>query len=745
VAGASPGPGDNDLICHVRVTARALLLWSAVLLIANTGVPAPAPFEFAQRQPFTTSRLTGSPEPPLPFQSKRVFPELKLKHPLYIAHLPRTHRLLIVEQSQRIVSLSNVAESPTLETFCFVADHEIYSVAFHPGFATNHFSFVFANGPQSSAHKTNKIIRYEVGADTLRCNDGSRLLIIEWESNGHNGGDIAFGPDGMLYISSGDGTSDPDRNNTGQDLTDLTSGILRIDIDHPAGTTSRLYSVPADNPFIDDKGARRELWCYGLRNPWRIHFDEPGNLWVGDIGQDSWEMITVVQRGANYGWSVTEGSHPFQLQRQRGPTPISPPTIEHPHSEARSITGGIVYRGHRLPALRGAYIYGDYGTGRIWGARYHGGRVTWNELISDTPHQMLGFGEDPDGELLYADYAGGLYTLEQTPPSTNTMGFPQLLSETGLFQSVKDLTPHSGVIAYEVNAPYWADGAFQKRFMAIPGGGQIEFHERETWKFPEGSVLVQSLALEMKAGDASSRRWVETRLLLFQQAEWAAYSYQWNDEQTDAALIPGGDEREFIVADPLAPGGRREQTWYYPTRTECLTCHSRQAGFALGMNTWQMNRDHSHGGKTTNQILTLTKSGLIKESRRNPIASKLAGLPRLADPYDESQSITNRVRAYLHANCSHCHTEAGGGNSAMELTARTASDRMRIIDVRPQHDTFELPDARIIARAAPERSVMLHRMSQRGFGRMPPISIATVDERAVRLFTNWIRGLAPAE
>ncbi len=378
---------------------------------------------------------------------------------------------------------------------------------FHPGYASNRFVYVFANGPQSSQHKTNKIFRYEMDRDSLRCDDASRRLIIEWESNGHNGGDMAFGPDGMLYLSAGDGTSDSDKNLTGQDITDLNSGILRIEVGDSRSSSlpgGGAYSIPKDNPFLNIPNARGELWCYGLRNPWRIHFDSSSNLWIGDIGQDAWEMIIIAQRGANYGWSFTEGSHAFQLQRQRGPTPFVPPAIEHPHSEARSITGGIVYHGSKLPKLRGAYIYGDYGTGRIWGARYRNGKIEWHELIADTPHQMLGFGEDARGEMFYADYAGGIYELEPVPPPANTNSFPRRLSETGLFASVREHRVQPGVIPYSVNAPYWADGAHMERFMALPNESSIEFNEKEPWKFPEGAVLVQSLALEMERGNPRS-------------------------------------------------------------------------------------------------------------------------------------------------------------------------------------------------------------------------------------------------
>jgi uncharacterized repeat protein (TIGR03806 family) len=511
-------------------------------------------------------------------------------------------------------------------------------------------------------------------------------------------------------------------------------------VEHPASGLA--YSIPPNNPFLNIPNARGELWCYGLRNPWRIHFDSNGNLWIGDIGQDAWEMIIIAQRGGNYGWSFTEGSHAFQLQRQRGPTPFVPPAIEHSHSEARSITGGIVYRGSKLPKLRGAYIYGDYGTGRIWGARYHNGRIEWNELIADTPHQMLGFGEDASGEMFYADYGGGIYELEPAPPPANTNSFPRRLSETGLFASLRGHRVQPGVIPYSVNAPYWADGAHMERFIALPGESSIEFNEREPWKFPEGAVLGQSLALEMERGNPQSRRWIETRVLLLEQGEWAGYTYQWNGEQTDAVLLAAGDDdRDFTITDPRAPGGKRGQTWHYPSRTECLTCHSRQAGFALGFSTWQLNREHEYDGVLANQLGTLAHIGALQTTNQNEFIARLSRRPPLTNPYDTTANLTNRVRAYLHANCSHCHTEAGGGNSAMELTAKTKLENMHILDVRPQHDTFELPDARIIAPGHSERSVMFHRLSHRGFGQMPPLSVNTVDEKAVELLKAWIQGL----
>jgi uncharacterized repeat protein (TIGR03806 family) len=459
------------------------------------------------------------------------------------------------------------------------------------------------------------------------------------------------------------------------------------------------------------------------------------------------------------------------------------------------MTGGVVYYGDKLPELRGAYIYGDYSTGKIWGMRHDGQQVTWHKELADTTLQISGFGTDSHGELLIADHhggkEGGFYFLEPNPQRDESSKFPTRLSETGLFRSVPGHVVDPALIPYSVNAPLWSDGAHKERWMALPeqtdADGKpkpphIGYTRTRGWTFPDGTVLVKSFALDREEGNAASRRWIETRLLTKQEGEWVGYSYVWNDEQTEAVLVPRqGTDREFEIK---TKSGTRRQTWHYPSRTECMVCHSRAANYVLGLTEVQFNTEHDFAGVRDNQLRVLEHLGLIgpfnwteetktkireelqarglsdKEvaealekqtaSRFAPGAITTSLLPftpethrRLVDPYDASQNLEARARSYLHANCSQCHVEAGGGNALFEMEFTTRLEKSRLLDVKPVHHTFNLPDAKLVAPGHPERSVLLHRISHRQPGHMPPLASAIVDESAVKLIRDWIASLKP--
>ena len=725
------------------------------LLIACAGIcldrPRAAdeqPFGLDHRIPWTNSHVFGSPDPPLPYTVEKTFTKIKWQQPIFITPEPDSDSLLVVQQGgekekpSRILRVRDDPNADQTETFLVVSNRLVYSVAFHPGYRTNGYLFVFSNGQTSESERTNRITRFTVGRQPPhQCDLNSERVIIEWHSRGHDGGGLVFGHDGMLYISTGDGTSDSDGWNSGQDLSELLGGVLRIDVDHTAGTQA--YSVPKDNPFVGWKNARPENWAFGLRNPWRLTIDrKTGQIWAGNNGQDLWETAHLIRRGENYGWSVYEGSHPFYLNRKLGPTPAVPPTIEHHHSEARSLTGGVVYYGDRVPELNGAYVYGDYSTGKIWGTRHDGSHVTWQKELANTELQITAFAVDHRGELLIVDHAGGIYRLVRSPPQNPTPKFPTRLSETGLFVSTTNHQVQPGVIPYSVTAPGWVDGAHVERFIALPEDTRIDYTSSGSWNFTNGAVLVQILSLDREAGNPASRQRIETRLLTRQRGQWVGYSYRWDEHQSDAVLVAAmGDEKEFAIQDARAPGGSRRQVWRYPGRAECMACHSRAANFVLGLTEPQMNKMHDYGAIRDNQLHTLQHIGLFT----NAVLKSLAERPRLVDPYDSSQNLEGRARSYLHVNCSACHVEAGGGNAKMELGFATPPEKMNVLEARPQHDTFGIDNAMLISPGDAGRSILYQRLSRRGRGQMPPLVTAVVDERAVALFRDWILSLKPQQ
>ena len=692
------------------------------------------------REAWTTSRIMGSPEPPLPYVTEQAFPALKFNQCLDIVSEPESDRLFVVEQSGKIFSFPNKADVAAVDLVVDFAQEipdvkEVYALAFHPQYEQNRFCYVCYIKAPELADGTH-VARFRMAdTDPPTIDVASEMPILTWLSGGHNGCCLKFGPDGCLYISTGDGAgpNPPDLLKAGQDLSELLSSILRIDIDHAGDGLN--YRIPADNPFVGVSGARGEVWAYGLRNPWRMSFDrKTGDLWVGDVGWELWEMLYRVERGGNYGWSVMEGRQSTNPEWTRGPTPILPPTIDHPHTESSSITDGLTYYGSRLKELDGAHIYGDYDTGKFWGFRYENGKVVDHRELADTTHRIVSFGEDRDGELFLLDHtAGTIHTLVPNPLQERNSAFPRKLSESGLYSSVTQQIPAPGVIPYSINAEPWADHAMAVRLVAVPNERSIQA-EGATWTFPKDSVLVKTLSLDMRHGDSSSRRRVETQILHFDGTEWMPYSYQWNDEQTDAMLVAAaGSERTFEIADSGAAGGKRSQTWRFSGRAECQRCHNKWSGPALAFNTPQLNKDHDYLGKTAPQLDTLAHIGLIE----TPVATE--NRPKLTNPRDESTDLDGRARAYLQANCAHCHRMHAGGSVLSQMHYDLPLEKTNMIGARPTQGTFNIHAAQVIAPGDPFRSVLLYRMAKLGGGRMPHIGSTEVDCDGVALIHDWLR------
>lgn len=685
--------------------------------------------------------------------------------------MPGSNRMVILQAQGKIYSFENKPQDSSLKPDLFGDIRErdtkfdrLYGFAFHPKFVENRHcfvSYVTATGSLDGS----RVSRFKVTtSDPPELIPDSEEILIRWYAGGHNGAHLQFGPDGYLYISTGDSGNafPPDGRNTGQSINDLEGSILRIDVDHR--DPGLAYRIPPDNPFIGMPDARGEVWAYGLRNPWKMSFDPAdGSLWVGDVGWEMWELVYCIERGGNYGWSVVEGPQPVHQERPTGPTPILPPAVAHSHIESRSITGGYVSLTSRLPELRGAWIYADYVTGKIWALRHEGTKVTWRDELVDTQLQVVSFGRDHNGDVLIIDYPNGtLHRLIPNPRRGANDNFPRKLSQTGLFADTPAHKPAPGVVQYSINAEPWADGTIAERFVALPGDSSLNVFTKSDgmvgffagdWHFPDGGVLAKTISIELEAGNAASRQRLETQILHYDLDTWKAYNYVWNDEQTDAVLADnvGSDRALFLRGARVSPAvesgqagslPHTRQTWHHASRTECMLCHTSRVGTVLGFRPNQLDRDLDTNPKrprgTLNQLTAFDELGLFAQ----PLPRTHTRLP---NPHDESEPLESRARAYLHVNCGHCHSRGGGGSSFFDVQFQHSLAKTSLIGSRPTQGTFGIPGAELIAPGDPYRSVLYYRLSKLGHGRMPQFGSAVVDSVGTKLIRDWISSLKPAD
>ena len=418
----------------VRVLAAVTLV---ALAAAGCGGPAATPSPASDASPAqgesTSGRLetppatpppaevSGSPTPLARVVVELAFPNLSLPRPVAMAYPEDgTDRLFLALQAGRVVVFPNDRAVLDVATFLDIRDRVadvgreegLLGLAFDPDYRRNGYLYVYytAGGPRRSV-----VSRFTVSAvdpDGADRKSEKILLEVPQPYANHNGGQLVFGPDGYLYIGLGDGGSGGDPHLNGQDPATLLGSILRVDVS--SVDSSGAYSIPSDNPFAGrEAGARGEVWAFGLRNPWRFTFDrDTGDLWAADVGQDRYEEIDLIRPGLNYGWNLMEGSHCFGRPDDGcSRDGLVLPLVEYGRNEGCSVTGGYVYRGPRLDSLNGAYLYGDFCSGKIWALRYIGGRVTEHMALIDSDLAISSFGEDRSGGLYILSLDGGIYRL----------------------------------------------------------------------------------------------------------------------------------------------------------------------------------------------------------------------------------------------------------------------------------------------------------------------------------------------
>ncbi|MEX2577698.1 MAG: PQQ-dependent sugar dehydrogenase [Verrucomicrobiales bacterium] len=713
---------------RVRLFCGLFLLSQAVI---TTALRAVEPV----REPWTTSRVQGTPEPPKPYVPEPVFGNLNIENGLEMVALDG--RLFVMERTGKVWSFP---EKPTADKADLFIDLKslhtettnAYGMAVHPGWRKNgevYLAYTVGNGLDDGSRLSRFRFTFS-HPKPPRIDPESEEILLTWLSGGHNGANLRFGPDGMLYVSTGDAAppNPPDQFDTGQDNSDLLSCVLRINVDE--ADDGKRYRVPLDNPFVDRKNVRPEIWAFGFRNPWKMSFDTGGRLWVGDVGWELWEMIHLVEKGGNYGWSAMEASNPIKPETASDLAPIAPPVAAHPHTEAASITGGFEYRGKRLAELQGAYIYGDYETGMIWALRHDGEQVIEHTVIADTPHKISTFGTGNEGTLYYIHYGvpSTIYRLTPNPRAGQPSEFPRKLSETGLFSDVGEHRPAAGVYEFEIHEPMWEDGAKATRYIALPEESGIETEyeyrpngdfrrSRTTW--PENAVLARTIRL--------GERPVETQMLHFDGNAWAGYSYRWDEAATDAELV-GAEGDEFEVPQAGWKGGTR---YRIASRAECMRCHNMWNQFTPAFEPMQLAGFPAFPRQPAREVaipLGLANALFFHkdEGKGHLAASRGSG------------SIDKRARSWLHANCAHCHRRHGGGSAPLEVNFDRALSESFLLWQAPTRGDFGLTDAHVIVPGDPARSVLQYRVSAIGSGHMPPIGPREVDAHGAKLLWDWI-------
>lgn len=646
---------------------------------------------------------------------ERAFESLRFANPVALLQAPGdAEHWYVVEQAGRVRRFDDRPDASELHTFLNLRSEVrsggelgLLDIAFHPEFADNGQVFV----SYTAAGSVSRVSRFTSsdGGDTLDPASEQVLLSLAQPYDNHNGGDIDFGPDGLLYYSMGDGGLAGDPLSNGQDPSNLFGAISRIDVD--GGSP---YAIPPDNPFADGQGGAPEVYAYGLRNAWRMSFDTvTGELWAADVGQNRLEEVNRIVAGGNYGWNAKEGSDCYQGHPDCTDPSLIDPVAEYNHQQGRSITGGHVYRGSAIPALYGAYVYGDYTSGNVWAVLQNEDGEDEAQLVGNASGlEPSSFGQGHDGELLLVDYNGGLYDLLPVGEQSASP-FPLLLSETGCMDPADPSLPGPSLVPYDVNMPLWSDGSDKQRWLAIPDGEQITVGSDGHWDLPIRSVLVKHFTLD--------ERLIETRLLVrHEDGLWAGYTYQWDASGADARWVRFGAEVALSGGD----------TWQIPSSAECSMCHTSASGQTLGMETAQLARSLEYSpGRRGDQLDTLAHVGILDEAPET--RSALPGLDQGADA----------ARAYLHVQCAHCHRPDGTTGNEIDLRWTTPLEETGLCDALPEEVDLGIEDAVLLAPGEPARSLLLMRQRELGEHRMPPVGTAAVHAEGVEAVEQWITDL----
>jgi uncharacterized repeat protein (TIGR03806 family) len=726
------------------------LPWVSLFCVAVACVGALAPSARAQtscgsevRVPFAGHHFPVDSAPIL----VPAFPLLSFSAPVAVVEVPgAVERFAVVQQGGQVLVFANddfassgdvlvdlTAADPSYAPVVANGDEGLLGLAFDPDFANNGIFYVDYSVAASACGGTRDCLRVA----RFRASDGDVLvaeiasaetiLDIPQPASGDKAGQLAFGPDGMLWIASGDGGGSGDPQNNAQRTDTLLGKLLRIDV-HSGGA----YAIPPDNPFAGVAGQRGEIFAYGLRDPRRFAFDRlTGDLFIGDVGMSRQEEIDLVPFGAtggqNFGWNLCEGTRDASGLGCGAPG-LTAPVLVYPHGAAggSDVAGGVLYRGADLQELYGRYVYGDESTGRIWSFDPVGAAPP---LQIATLTGVTAFAEDRDGGLLVLSKSEGKLHRFVAAGSDRDPSVPQLLSDTGLFTETDAaaLTPAPGVYEYQVNAESWSSFASTRRWLALPGTAQIGFSPAGAWNLPVGTALVQQFDFPGDTGTIHT----ETRVLVRQNTGWRGYTYWWPPDQSHAELITSSLTYTYEVDFGAGP---QELDWYYPLPSQCSDCHTSAAGNALGLRTRQVNRVFEPAGNgAPNQLDRFACLGFFDA----PIGPS-AAYQHFPDPQTSTVSLDRLTRTYLDVNCSSCHRPGSPSATGMDLRFDTIADNTHTLFVPATAGDLGVPGGLRIHPGHPEASVLVARMALLDFEEgMPPLAVFP-DVAGETLVSAWI-------
>ena len=467
--------------------------------------------------------------------------------------------------------------------------------------------------------------------------------------------------------------------------------------------------------------------------------------WIGDVGQSTHEELDVLRPGANFQWDFLEGSATHEPMSVLPLGVWTDPVLELERSESVAVIGGYVYRGARFPELYGKYIFGDFFFGSIWALdyTYDGASATAvgrERLLTNLLGKagtISSFGQDLAGEL-YVLVMGGQAEVQRLERGNAADALPAHLSRTGVFEDVAALEPNAELVPYSVQSPLWSDGAVKQRWVHLPSASQIGFAPEGAWHFPEGTLFVKHFEMALDEREPEQRRRLETRLLVAARGgRYYGVTYKWNADQTDAEPLFDSQEEELEIIGE--DGSVRQQSYFYPSPSDCLVCHNADAGYVLGARTAQLNGPARDAAPESSQLAEWSARGWLDTPLTN---EQIAELPRLAAISDETRPLEERVRSYWDSNCSMCHGAVSSIRATWDARFQTPLERQGVVFGSLSGEA-ELPlESFVVAPHDLEHSAMWQRaVSTDAAVRMPPLGRRRVDAQYVDVLERWIDSL----